>query len=644
MTRSIRPLAIARKLSTLLCALVCLAIADEAGAAPTVVTACGRDDAAGGVNLVQALAAGGEIVIRCAPGQGIRITATRLIEAGTSIDGEGKAVLTGTLKGPLFTLGIGSVTLRNLRVAASRDASTIAFANAGTIIEARNGAIRLENVHSEDARNAYSAISVTARGSKFINMGDAAPDSPPRITIDAERIELANVEFNGGIDHPVGGGSVPLPGRKPFARSLTITDSFFANVRNPLLITDSRVRIRNTRFLANGALAEAGSDYWGCCGGALTLIHSSVDIQGGSFESNRSSGFGGAIVALGSGLRLNDVTFRDNQARAGGAILSWGRRPLLHSWGALASSVPGLSLTRTRFIANSASLLGGAILFAGQVDGHAVLLARNRAPQGGAIAGWRAFGLAPPHDQVLGGLEAATDQAPDILSLARPIFVDNQAGNGAAVLGGSADVRLGNALLVRNGMEDGSASGAILIGDRISLANSTLVQNWNPALALQPAATVRLANSILSNNRGGNCMLSGAPVLVGANLQYPGQSCGTAVTSNDPGLGADYVPGPLSPARGSGDIGTCAADPVVRGVDLYGEARLKGGRCDLGAIERDLLSTLAAGLPGDDDLRAKRHCLILILLIVFVLVLLLVLLLLIRRRRRRDGKRRTLRL
>ena len=47
----------------------------SAAVAQTVVTACGTDDAAGGMNLRDALATGGAIVLRCPPPHVIRITA-----------------------------------------------------------------------------------------------------------------------------------------------------------------------------------------------------------------------------------------------------------------------------------------------------------------------------------------------------------------------------------------------------------------------------------------------------------------------------------------------------------------------------------------------------------------------------------------
>jgi predicted outer membrane repeat protein len=622
----------ARRLAGFAAAALALLVASPAAAAPTVVTVCGRDDAGGGLNLVSALASGGEIVIRCPAGQQvIEITATRALVPGTSLDGEGKVMLRGTLSGPLFT-ATGRVRFKRLNLSAPRSSLTIAAAQAGMILLAREAMVALETVRAENARNAFVAGSFAARGSQFVNMGD--PTSAPGIVVDAERIDLRSVEVSDGFDHPLGGGVGATPGRPPFARRILIEDSLFSRNRNGLLISDASVTIRRSRFVGNGELAPAGSFYWGCCGGALTLVQSSADLGNVSFQSNRSSGFGGAIFALGSSLRLSNVVFNDNEARVGGALMMWGREPVLHSWGAVSPGAPRLSLSRTQFLANSASAFGGGLVFAGNVEGHAILFSSNRAPSGGAIAQWRAMTLPPPHHQVFSALEASSHAGVDVLSLSRPILVDNQAQTGAAILGGLADARIGNGLIVRNGIAGGSPGGAVLTGSRLILANSSIIDNRSPALVVQPGAQIILANSIVAGNRGGNCASNGVPTQLASSMQYPGQSCGTAIASSDPGLGGDYAPELFSAARGAGNLGTCAADPLVRGVDLYGNPRLKGGRCDIGAVERDRLDTVAAGLPFGKDQNARKCWLLVIFLLIFLIVLILMFLLCRRLRRK----------
>lgn len=588
-------------------------------AAPQVVTVCGRADAPGGLNLETAYAAGGIVEIRCPPGQSeIVLTRTLTTPATVEIRGAGKVTLRGPVAGPLFAVGTG-LHLTGVTVANPRTAATAAAPNAGSIAvgAVRGAAIELRGVVTQDSLGAYVARDLMAEDSTFARNGDPGRPGAFAAIVSADRIALRNVTFNGNFDAPIGGGSAPIAGQRALARTVSIIDSTFTNNRTSLLLTDAMVEIRRTRFQGNGTPPGQWGAAWGCCGGALTLVRCDATLAQATFRDNASAGFGGAIQALGTRLRIEDSVFEANRARAGSAVLSWGRLPLLNPWSEEAwTAQPGLALSRTQFRRNAATLGGGALLFAGRVDGEQVLF---RANEGGAIAGWRALVLPVPFDGVLAALADSTAAPPaDVLALARPILVDNTAALAPAIAGGTATIEIGNGLVARNG--PAGATGGIQ-GASILLVNTTVADNPAGALAgpSGTAATVRLGNTILLRNGGFHCAPGTAAASLGGNLQYPGSDCGGSATAREPGLGADYRPGLVSAARDSGVTALCTSHALVASVDLFGRARLQRGRCDAGAIEEPLPQSLAAGLGAGTGPAGTARLLVLL----FVLALLL---------------------
>lgn len=619
---------------------VTLISSTPAHAAPQVVTVCGRDNAPGGLNLATALAAGGEIVIRCPAGQQV-IELTRTLDARgiVHVDGEGKVTLRGPVAGPLFTADI-SLTLSGLTVANPRTAATAAAPGAGTIVLGPKASIWLKGVTTQDSLAAYVAQSLTAQDSRFLHNGSPATQTGYGAIIDADSIELRHVSFIGNFDHPIAGGSRPETGREPLSRSIGIEDSVFIGNRSTMLLSDARVSIRRTRFEANGTPPDKAGGVWGCCCGAITLVRADADLSDAEFRGNGGAGFGGAIYALGSKLRITQSVFEGNTARVGGAIMFWGRRPKENVWSTGEwLDPPRLELRRTQFRGNTATAFGGGLAFAGVVEGDAVLFQANGAGgPGGAIADWRAAGLPEPYGGVMDALVGATVPAqPDSLALARPILVDNHAGSrGAALAAGSAAVALGNGLIARNRLT-GALGGGAVSGATVTLVNTTVADN--PAGGLMVATgAARLGNTILLRNAWFNCALGGTLSDAGHNIQFPGNDCGAAISARDPGLDGQYAPGLRSAARGAGDTGMCAADPRVRGVDLFGKPRLERGRCDVGAIERPLLETAAAALGlGSGRGAVPRLLWLLVVLVILLFLLSMVWVAAWRRRRRRSG-------
>lgn len=609
-------------------------------AATQVVTVCGRDDAPGGLNLKTAIAAGGEIVIRCPAGQqAIELTGTRDARGIVHVDGEGKATLRGPVAGPLFTADI-SLSLSRLTVENPRTATTVNAPGAGTIILSPKASVELDRVTTQDSRAAYIVRSLSARDSTFARNGEASEQVATAAVISADSIELRRATFTGNFDHPIAGGSPPAAGQAALSRSVTIEDSVFTGNRATMLLTDAQISIRRTRFQGNGTAPDKWGGAWACCGGAITFVRADAELSDTEFRDNGVAGFGGAIYALSTRLRITRSVFEGNKARAGGAIMFWGRRPKVNIWSTGDwPDPPRLELRRTQFRGNTATAFGGGLVFSGTVEGDAVLFKANvSGGAGGAIADWRAAELPEPYGGVFGALVGATQPVQsDSIALARPILVDNVArSRGAALAAGSAAVAIGNGLIARNQVT--GAPGGAVSGAKLTLVNTTLADNPAGGLVAATGATVRLGNTILLRNAGFNCALLGGTLSdVGRNIQYPGSDCGAAVGARDPGLDGQYAPGLTSAARGAGGTGMCAADPQVRGVDLFGKPRLERGRCDVGAIERPLQQTMASALglgSGPDAVPRLLWLLVLLVILLFLLGLLWTTL----RRRRRSGR------
>ncbi len=606
--------------------------------AQTVVTACGRDDAVGGTNLLTALAGGGSIVIRCgAAAATIEITRTHALSTDTAIDGEGRVTLTGNGSRPMFTTP-STVTLTGLTIRNSRPGG-VADTRSPTTAVVVGRRVELTRVRTEDTIGPYVVTDFSATDSVFENNGDAAAQSY-RAVIEAQTITLRRATFNRNADHPIGGGTNSATPTSAATRSILIEDSTFTENRFPILILDGALTVRRTTFAKNGAASAAGDRDWGCCAGAIMLTHSVADIEDSQFVDNASSGFGGAIAAIGSRLVIRRTLFERNSARVGGALLSWGRPAATNFWstGPIPSG-PTLSLDRVRFKANTASEIGGAVAWSGQKEGDSGLFAANRARRGGAVAHISAGGgLSGEFADVFAAVGALTTAGPETLALARGIFADNIAvEQGSAIDGGDATVSLGNALATRNRVEASSANATTLYGAELTLANATIVGNANRGVAIAgPGGTLRLLNSIVANNGDANCSANGGSLFSAATIQYPDTSCNAVAVA--PELDGSFVPSLSSPARYAGDVSGCLGEALVMGVDLHGASRARNGKCAIGAIEPDADQQLFANTPFARS--AQPWLWVLILFWVFLAVGLIVAYKHARRRRRTYAQHR----
>jgi hypothetical protein len=576
----------------------CLLLTSPQAIAQTIVTACGRDDAAGGTNLATALALGGAIVIRCASAaQTVEMTKTYAVANDTSIDGEGRVALTGQGARPFFTnahtLTLANLTVRNPALSGAPVALSTFIVVGGRVVLAR---VRTENTPAP-----YAVTDFTATDSVFENNGDPAGHSY-RAVIDAESVVIRQSTFDKNFDHPIGGGASPTGTRSAASRTIVIEDSTFSGNRFPLLAHDASLVIRRSKFVDNGTRTPEADRAWGCCAGALTIVHSIAEIADSEFSGNGSSGFGGAVSALASRVTITRTLFENNVARIGGAVMFWGGEARTNIWSTGRIQDPlTLTLARVRFRGNSASEIGGALAWSGEVLGDAALFAANRARRGAAVAHWSAADpLDPEFADVFTALVDLTQPRNELLALGRGAFLDNVAGQqGAALDGGDAVVRLGNALVARNSVEAAGSSGA-LVGNEITLVNSTVIDNRSAGITMPAAARkLSLANTIVARNERGNCVAGIAVDAAAANMQFPGSSCGSSVTSTDPSLDDEYAPSLLSPARFAGQVSACLGALLVGGKDFYGRPRGNNGKCALGAIEPDITRDLFADTPLD---------------------------------------------
>ncbi len=613
-------------ISVLAVTAVLLAAAPVSAQPEQIVSVCGSDDAPGMLNLATALAVGGPITIRCPAGQHeLQLTQTRNLTADTTISSDRPLTLRGPANKPMFTTS-HALTLSKLTL-------TNPSAVTGSIVSGDQADVTLTSVTVIASPAAFLARSLHAEDSHFINNGDPNTYASGSAVINAEIVELRRSEFDGNDDHPIAGGAWSTPGRVPLSRRVTIEDTTFVHNRSTVLLIDAKVVIRSSRFAQNGQAPDAALEAWGCCGGALTFVRSDAEISDSDFVDNGSSGFGGAIHSVGSRLTVQTSNFEGNQARVGGAIMSWSRSPRVNIWSTDDwIDLPRLVLSRVTFKNNKATAHGGAVAFTGPVQGHGLVLRANEAHSvGAAIASWHAAALPAPYDGIDDAMSANTDpQLPDTLTLTRSILVENHAGqSGAALATADAETAVGNSIIARN-----NAPGASVTGTKLRLINTVIADNSAAGIQTEPGGTVTLGNSVILRNSSMNCASGTVPAILGQNMQHPGSDCGSQIQTIDPGLDGTYAPGPISAARNAGEVGLCISEPTVAGIDLNGRTRISADRqCAVGAIERDRLESAAAALTFG-HFQDFRHCLKWLLIILLVIAFAICLVWRMRKRRK----------
>lgn len=546
----------------------------EAWAQNQVIDRCASDVEPGGVNLAGALAAGGRITFNCGGPATITITRQHSITRSIDVDAADQITLDGNGQTPLLSADAPGLTIRLANVTVRRMFST----NQSGVIGGSNS-VRINVVKSRILESELPIAvlngEVKVEDSTFEGNRNAVISAPGVV------IERSTFRLNDGM---------PVFSRAGHVR---IVDSVFEGNRTGSVFRGcTGVSIVRTSFVGNAKM-DTGPD----TGGGAFTTGCATDVVNGTFTGNTSQSNGGAVRVLNTAARVSfqGSRFSGNQAVLGGGAVSVqppGATPL------------AIVLRQTIFSGNSAQTggalhfeeSGGAVTPNARLEGQAVNFSANKAAdRGGAIGG-----------------------KPAVVNLTRGVFVRNEAQAGAAVWIDTplnAQSAFANSLFVLNQAPQGTFNGR-----STQFINSTVLGNVGPGLALLPAGgpaqTIQLTNTIVENNSDGNCRVDpGRVVDGGANLQFPGTSCGQNIPVAPALLDTFYAPLVGGPARAGGRDEVCRG-AAVQGIDVYGARRPQADHCSIGAVEGDLertITSLQAAKPSgptcaDGSARTRRGC------------------------------------
>lgn len=182
------------------------------------------------------------------------------------------------------------------------------------------------------------------------------------------------------------------------------------------------------------------------------------------------------------------------------------------------------------------------------------------------------------------------------LTVTNSTLMNNVGFRGAALYNNGGTLTVTNSTIVGNIGANGGGAIANVFGT-LTVINSTLTDNTAGAAGggIFGAGTTVLKNSIISNNKGGDCSSQSGTITASSfNLDSDG-SCDNAVTrtvaqinlgglANNGGITNTRALLAGSAAIDMGDNGVCAAAPVNK-TDQRGIARPQGPHCDIGAFE-----------------------------------------------------------
>ena len=232
-----------------------------------------------------------------------------------------------------------------------------------------------------------------------------------------------------------------------FYRTLVIRDDYDDQKDSTLIINDG-VTIENNKLnsqnggspisvregcklIVNGGEFKNNEAQYNRIGGGVIFNEEGAEtiINGGTFEGNKAAGYGGAVINYGK-LTVNDVTFKGNEAKNGGAISS------TSDYGEL--TIAGGTFENNR----STDKWGGAIVPKNKVSVKNATFDGNVSGNGGAIFAYDADNAA---------IENCT-------------FKNNSATNnktvkhgGALFVNGGKDVSIKNNTFIKNTAKDGGA-------------------------------------------------------------------------------------------------------------------------------------------------------------------------------------------
>lgn len=490
------------------------------------VTACATDVQIGaGVNLANALAGGGTVTFACKAGTTIAVTRTHAIGSTVAVDGGNAVTLTANSYRAMFLIS-GDLTLRQMALrqpyvalgSASPDPRGIAVGP---------GSLTLDDVQVRGSVNPFAVETITINRSLFENNNTF-------VLVTAGVAVITHSDFVNNT------GAIVLRDNRPAGSGRTtvadISDSRFRDNATAIW-WKGRLRVHRSAFdrhknggRSGGAIRVLGdalvkhsnfADNVAKEGGAIWLDDGTLSLQRTTFRRNVAAGDGGAIgvgeLTAGS-VSARYSTFTENSATRGGAIKLALARP----------GVPALQGGPNTFARNTARE-GGAIYSAlGRVQlERAIFLDNGASIEGGAVYGSRRG-------------------TPMALVLANSLFARNRAPDGAAMAGSA--ISLLNTSVVDN------AGGAAIAPKPLSHFAEPSAQG---TLELRNALISRNVGGNCGALPAGQALVHN-----GHNMQFPGSECGAAVLIGDPQLGAYYAPSFGSSAYAAGENTLCVAAPI----------------------------------------------------------------------------------
>ena len=340
------------------------------------------------------------------------------------------------------------------------------------------------------------------------------------------------------------------------------------------------------------------------CGGAILNL-GELYISDSSFSDNSADGRGGGIYNyFGGVVNVTNSSYSRNTAKDnGGSIYNFGKMSIstsefssnsAGSGGALGNA-GDLSITSTNFDSNTSGRVGGVIDNDGDLsllNSHFISNRANRSGGGiynkGHVSIVSSYFFGNRAESIDGG--AVTNRSGGELHITGSSFIGNEADDGGGAISSEqqSDTEVSNCIINGNQAEYGggiSVEGGLVTLTHLTLARNSAERGGGLFVDDEHISTVRLRNSIVSNNGGSDC--EGSIGLSASNVDTDG-SC-FAILSGDPMLGELVEPDDGSPAyfpllEGSPAI-DAANDEYCPDTDIIGTRRPQGAACDIGAYE-----------------------------------------------------------
>jgi CSLREA domain-containing protein len=431
-----------------------------------------------------------------------------------------------------------------------------------------------------EAENAVSNDTITFSVSGTIHLASTLPivTNAGTLTIDGG----GNITISGDTDSD-NDGDVHILTIHPFAnvtlQNLTVTygldaSSGGAAIQNSGTLSLSNVTISNSATTSasqgGGAIYNSGGD------SNLTIANSVLTGNSASFP-------GGAIYNISGSVTITDSVLSGNSSTTG-------------SGGAIYNSGP-LTITGSTFSANLAPSAGGGAIAEVTTSGTPSITGStffdNQANFGGAIY-----------------VSQAT------MTVTGSTFESNDATNdaGAIYLASSGVLTVTNSTISAN--TTASRGGGIFSFNPVTLTNVTISDNTSTGGAggVHMFDTLTVNNTIVANNvTGGDCILDSGGSVSGTSsnnlVEDALNACGLTNGVDGNIVGSDPLLGPLQNNGGSTEThALLSGSPAINAgtntgcpaTDQIGLTRPQGGTCDIGAVEKEIISLTLTSTGSED--------------------------------------------